>query len=183
MKAHKGRGKVKLASLARTIAAVSIAVMSIAPAQANTLVSTSPTAGATLKSAPSAITITTELPLLDAANEIVVTDPSGARVDDGTLTILDTEIVAGLKTLTVPGLYKVTYSLLAENDVPINGSYTFSYSTPVIETPIASPEPTTTGKIVGNNIGTNIFAIALLALAVIVTIGLFLYARRLYKDR
>lgn len=174
---------MKLASLARTIAAVGIALVSVAPAQANTLVSTSPIAGSTVKSAPSAVTITTELPLLDAANEIVVTDPNGARVDDGTLTILDTEIVAGLKTLTVPGLYKVTYSLLAENDEPLNGSYTFSFSSPVVQTPTATPEPTTPGKIVGNNIGTNIFAISLLALALVVTIGLFLYARRLYKDR
>lgn len=174
---------MKLATFSRAIAAISIAVISVAPADANTLVSTSPTAGATVKSAPSAVTITTELPLLDAANEIVVTDPSGSRVDDGTLTIVNNEIVAGLKTLTAPGLYKVTYSLLAENDVPLNGSYTFSFSTPVMATPTATPEPTTPGKIVGNNIGTSIFAIALLVLAVIVTIGLFLYARRLYKDR
>ena len=174
---------MKFATFARAIAAISIAVISIAPAEANTLVSTSPIAGATVKSAPSAVTITTELPLLDAANEIIVTDPSGSRVDDGTLTIVNNEIVAGLKTLTTPGLYTVNYSLLAENDVPLNGSYTFSFSTPVIATPIATPEPTTPGKIVGNNIGTSIFAIALLVLAVIVTIGLFLYARRLYKDR
>ncbi len=174
---------MKLASIARTFAVLGIVVLAATPAQANTLVSTSPTSGATVKSAPSAITITTELPLLDAANEIVVTDPSGARVDDGTLTIVNNEIVAGLKALKIPGLYKVTYSLLAENDVPLNGSYTFSFSSPVMETPTASPEPTTPGKIAGNNIGTSIFAIVLLVLAVLVTFGLFLYARRLYKDR
>ena len=54
---------------------------------ANTLVSTTPVAGAALQSAPSAVTITTELPLLDVGNEITVTDPTGARVDDGALSI------------------------------------------------------------------------------------------------
>ena len=174
---------MKLSSAARVLAVLGIAVLTVAPASANTLVSTSPVSGATIKTAPSAITITTELPLLDAGNEIVVTDPSGARVDDGTLTIVNNEIVAGMKAISVPGIYKITYSLLAENDVPLNGSYTFNYSTPVLETPTASPEPTTQGKIAGNNIGTSIFAIVLLLLAVLVTFGLALYARRLYRDR
>jgi len=54
---------------------------------ANSLVATSPMSGATLQSAPSAITVTTELALMDAGNEISVTDPTGVRVDDGALTI------------------------------------------------------------------------------------------------
>jgi methionine-rich copper-binding protein CopC len=174
---------VKLSSIARGVAVLGIAVLTVVPAAANTLVSTSPRSGATVKTAPSAITITTELPLMDAGNEIVVTDPSGARVDDGTLTIVNNEIVAGMKAISAPGVYKVTYSLLAENDVPLDGSYTFSYSTPVLQTPTAAPEPTTPGKIAGDNIGTSIFAIVLLLLAVVVTFALALYARRLYRDR
>ena len=85
---------------------------------ANTLVSTTPVAGAALQSAPSAVTVTTELPLLDVGNEITVTDPTGARVDDGALSIdLDSAYI-GLKPLVKTGIYTVTYSLLAENDVP-----------------------------------------------------------------
>jgi len=174
---------VKLASVTRVIAVLGILALSVAPASSNTLVSTSPIAGATIKTSPSAITITTELPLLEGGNEIVVTDPSGARVDDGTLTLVDNEIVAGVKALTVPGLYKVTYSLIAVNDVPLNGSYTFSFSTPILETPTAAPEPTTPGKVTTNNTGTDIFVIALLLLSVLVTVGLALYARRLYRGR
>jgi methionine-rich copper-binding protein CopC len=174
---------VKLASVTRAIAVLGILALSVIPASANTLVSTSPISGATIKTSPSAITITTELPLLDGGNEIVVTDPSGARVDDGTLTLVENEIVAGVKALTVPGLYKVTYSLIAENDVPLNGSYTFTFSTPILETPTAAPQPTTPGKVSSNNNGTDIFVISLLVLAVFVTLGLALYARRLYRGR
>lgn len=168
---------------ARIVAVLGLAILATAPASANTLVSTNPTAGATIKVAPSAVTITTELPLLDEGNEIVVTDPSGARVDDGTLAIAGTEIVAGMKAITASGIYKVTYSLITENDVPLNGSYTFSFSSAVMETPSATPEPSTPGKVAGNNFGTTVFALVLLALAILVTIGLALYARKLYNGR
>ena len=78
-------------------------------AQANTLVATSPIAGSTLKAGPSAITITTEFPLIEEGNEVVVTDPNGKRVDTGILTVLGTDAVAEMKPLETSGLYKVTY--------------------------------------------------------------------------
>ncbi|MFM1952540.1 MAG: hypothetical protein RJA33_1334, partial [Actinomycetota bacterium] len=79
-------------------AVVAVCALLISPAaQANTLVSSSPTSGQSLEAAPSAVTITTELPLMDAGNDVVVTDPSGIRVDDGTLTIAGSEAVVGLK--------------------------------------------------------------------------------------
>ena len=49
------------------------------PALANSLVATSPIAGATLKVAPSAVTITVEVTPMDMGNEITVTDPAGRR--------------------------------------------------------------------------------------------------------
>ena len=79
---------------------------------ANTLVATSPLSGATLESAPSAVTVTTELPLMDAGNEISVTDPTGVRVDDGALTIDGVNAVVGLKQLVKTGIYTVNYSCL-----------------------------------------------------------------------
>ena len=91
---------------------------------ANSLVATSPMSGATLQSAPSAITVTTELALMDAGNEISVTDPTGVRVDDGALTIDGVNAVIGLKQLVKTGIYTVNYSLLAENDVPLIGKFT-----------------------------------------------------------
>ena len=42
---------------------------------ANTLVATTPVAGASLDSAPSAVTVTTEIALMDAGHEVTVTDP------------------------------------------------------------------------------------------------------------
>ena len=110
-------------------------------AQANTLVATSPIAGSTLKAGPSAITITTEFPLIEEGNEIIVTDPNGKRVDTGILTVLGTDAVAEMKPLETSGVYKVSYLLLSDFDLPLEGSYTFTYSATVLSTPSASAAP------------------------------------------
>ena len=156
-------------------------------AQANTLVATSPIAGSTLKAGPSAITITTEFPLIEEGNEIVVTDPNGKRVDTGILTVLGTDAVAEMKPLETSGLYKVSYLLLAEADIPLEGSFTFTYSAVVLSTPSASaapqPSASATSEPVGSNFGTNLFVIFLLGLSILVLIGMGAYARKIFKER
>jgi methionine-rich copper-binding protein CopC len=156
-------------------------------AQANTLVATSPIAGSTLKAGPSAITITTEFPLIEEGNEIIVTDPNGKRVDTGILTVLGTDAVAEMKPLETSGLYKVSYLLLAEADIPLEGSYTFTYSAIVISTPSASaapqPSASATSEPVGSNFGTNLFVIFLLGLSILVLVGMGAYARKIFKER
>ena len=156
-------------------------------AQANTLVATSPIAGSTLKAGPSAITISTEFPLIEEGNEIVVTDPNGKRVDTGILTVLGTDAVAEMKPLETSGLYKVSYLLLSEADIPLEGSYTFTYSAVVLTTPSASatpqPSASATAEPVGSNFGTNLFVIFLLGLSILVLIGMGAYARKIFKEK
>ena len=156
-------------------------------AQANTLVATSPIAGSTLKAGPSAITITTEFPLIEEGNEIIVTDPNGKRVDTGILTVLGTDAVAEMKPLETSGLYKVSYLLLSEADIPLEGFYTFTYSAVVLSTPSASatpqPSASATAEPVGSNFGTNLFVIFLLGLSILVLIGMGAYARKIFKEK
>ena len=151
-------------------------------ADANSLVSTSPTAGQSLEAAPSAVTITTELPLMDTGNEVVVTDPSGIRVDDGTLTIADKVAVVGLKNFVRSGIYTVTYTLLSENDVPLTGTYTFNFAEPTVMATVA-PTPSKSPAPSGNNAGTTIFVLGLLLAALVVTVALARYARKIYSER
>ena len=170
------------------LATAALITLLFAPAaQANTLVATSPIAGSTLKAGPSAITITTEFPLIEEGNEIVVTDPNGKRVDTGILTVLGTDAVAEMKPLETSGLYKVSYLLLAEADIPLEGSFTFTYSAVVLSTPSASatPQPTTsaTAEPVGSNFGTNLFVISLLGLSILVLVGMGAYARKIFKEK
>ena len=151
---------------------------------ANTLVATTPVAGASLDSAPSAVTVTTEIALMDAGNEVTVTDPSGARVDDGALTIDGVNAVVGLKQLVKTGIYTVNYSLLAENDVPLVGKFTFNFAEPTVIEPVA-PQPTPTQATMpsGNNVGTTTFVLGLLLAALVVTLALARYARKIYRER
>jgi methionine-rich copper-binding protein CopC len=177
----KSSGKAILAIAALT-------TLLFAPAaQANTLVATSPIAGSTLKAGPSAITITTEFPLIEEGNEIAVTDPNGKRVDTGILTVLGTDAVAEMKPLETSGVYKVSYLLLSEGDIPLEGSYTFTYSAIVLSTPSASaapqPSASATSEPVGSNFGTNLFVIFLLGLSFFVLIGMGAYARKIFKER
>ena len=180
---------MKRSGKATLVTAALITLLFAPAAQANTLVATSPIAGSTLKAGPSAITITTEFPLIEEGNEIVVTDPNGKRVDTGILTVLGTDAVAEMKPLQTSGIYKVSYLLLSEADIPLEGSYTFTYSAVVLSTPSASatPQPmasaSTTAQPVGSNFGTNLFVIFLLGLSILVLVGMGAYARKIFKER
>ena len=178
---------MKSISKAIFVTAALITLLFAPAAQANTLVATSPIAGSTLKAGPSAITISTEFPLIEEGNEIAVTDPNGKRVDTGILTVLGTDAVAEMKPLETSGVYKVSYLLLSEADIPLEGSYTFTYSAVVLSTPSASaapqPSASATSEPVGSNFGTNLFVIFLLGLSILVLVGMGAYARKIFKEK
>ena len=153
-----------------------------APALANSLVATSPIAGATIKVAPSAVTISVEITPMDMGNEITVTDPAGRRVDDGTLTVAGNDIVIGMKPITDAGSYKVSYNILSEMDVPLVGSFNFNFSATTISTP-EEVVPSTPAKVEGSDFGTNLFVIGLLVASFVVLVTLALYARKIFKER
>jgi methionine-rich copper-binding protein CopC len=160
-------------SRTRFAAILLLVFLGVTNASANTLVSTNPISGSTLSVSPTNVTVTGQVALLaDApdANSITVTDPNGVRVDD--------------RPLIDSGMYTVTYSLLSEGDVPLEGSFTFKYQSPsVISTANPNPEPTQSQTPASSSWGTNVFVIILLFAAVLVTVGLSLYARKLFADR
>lgn len=163
-------------------------LMMIPVANANELLTADPASGSTVLVSPSAVTITTSLPLLSDGNSVEVTDPSGNRVDDGTLAIADTEAVVGLIPLTVGGYYTVSYTLLAENDVPLTGNYRFNFTAPdsvssQSPTPIAVEESTSAQPSAGSSKGTDFLVIMLLVLSIFILIGLGMYARKIFSER
>ena len=160
------------------------AFIGISSASANSLITTSPISGSTIATTPTSVTLTTQVALLPDANEIVVTDPAGVRVDDGTLTVTDVNATIGLKPLVDSGNYRVSYVLYSEGDVPLEGSFTFNFSAPSVITPNEpSPTPTQSQTPASSSWGTNVFIISVLVLAFFVLIGLALYARKLFRDR
>ena len=151
---------------------------------ANSLVSTSPISGSTLSVSPTSVTVTGQLPLLPEANEISVTGPNGVRVDDGTIMVNDVSATVGLMPLTESGFYTVSYLLYAEGDAPLEGSYRFKYQAPSTIAPEnPTPQPTVPQEPASSSWATNVFVILLLLTAVGVTVGLSLYARKLFNNR
>ena len=164
-----------------------LAFLGASAASANTLVSTNPISGSTLSVSPTNVTITGQVALLaDApdASSITVSDPNGVRVDDGTIAITDMSATVGVRPLTETGIYTVAYYLAAEGDAPLEGTFTFKYMAPSSISP-TEPTPQTSEQQTpaSSSWGTNVFVIILLVLAVFVTVGLSLYARKLFSER
>ena len=173
---------VTVKRIAALVGVIGLTFFIASPAFANSLVATSPIAGATLKVAPSAVTISVEITPMDMGNEITVTDPAGRRVDDGTLTVAGNDIIIGMKPITDSGVYKVSYNIISEMDVPLEGSFIFNFSTPTISVP-QEVIPSTPAKVEGSDFATNLFVIGLLVTSLIVLIALALYARKIFNER
>ena len=163
-----------------------LALFSGGPAFANSLISTVPTIGSTVTSSPSAITIRTTDPVMDLGNSVVITDPKGNRVDDGTLSVEGSDIVAGLKLLKVSGLYTVAYRFMTDNDLPLEGTFTFSFKAPSV---FSSPTPTNitaspseTNEPV-NPSGAPTFIVILMMSAFLVFVLLCLYAWKIIRKK
>lgn len=156
----------------------------MASASANSLTTTSPTSGSTLTTSPSSVTLTTKFELIPDANELIVTDPSGIRVDDGTITVDGSSASIGITPLVESGIYRVSYILYSEGDLPLEGSFTFNFSAPSVITPVeTTPTPIQPQTPASSSWGTNVFIISILVIAFFVLIGLSLYARKLFRDR
>ena len=170
-------------SLRALFAALFFSFVAISPTHANSLTGTSPISGAILSTAPNSVTLTTEAPLAEMGSEVTVTDPKGARVDDGALTIDGNSAVVGLLALTEKGIYQVQYSLITDNDVPLTGIYTFTFNAPE---KLTTPKPTATKDAEvqsSSTLGTTIFVLLVGVAAIVVAIGLVLYCRKLYNER
>lgn len=173
--------------LAGAMLAFMATVLMAGPASANSLVSTSPVAGSTVNSTPSSITLNTQDVVMDTGNTVTVTDPQGARVDDGTLTVNATTIVAGLKLMKVTGLYTVSYSLLTNNDVPLQGSFTFTFNAPSVissaSPTVITPSPTTSETPASTGVGVPVLIIGLIFAVGAVFLFLVYYAWKLIKKK
>lgn len=173
--------------IAATLLAFVATALMVGPASANSLVSTSPVAGSTVNSTPSSITLNTQDVVMDKGNTVTVTDPQGARVDDGTLTVNATTIVAGLKLMKVSGVYTVTYSLLTTNDVPLQGSFTFTFNAPNVISPaspsVTSPSTSASQAPASAGLGVPVMIVGLIFAVGAVFLFLVFYAWKLIKKK
>ena len=158
-----------------------VGITPVSNAWATSIVSTSPTAGSVLSISPTAITIKANADLLSGANEMTVTDAKGGRVDDGSLQVQGAVLMVGIKPLTTSGLYTVAYTLMAIDQPPITGSFTFLYNAPG-EIAVATPAPSVEEVLNKSPTRiTDLFVIGLMIFAFVMMIFLSRYAKKTFK--
>ncbi len=155
--------------------------MSANPALATSLVSSSPVGGSVLSVAPTAVTINANADLTDGANELTVLDPTGNRVDDGSVQMQGATLTVGVKPLTATGIYTVNYTIMAIGENPLTSSFTFLFNAPAV---ISEPTPGATAEEVpaqSINRTSDFLVIALLIFAIFVLILLSRYAKETFN--
>ena len=159
-----------------------IGALGAGPALATSLISSSPTGGSVLSVAPTAVTITANADLTDGANEMSVTDPTGKRVDDGSVQMQGATLTVGIKPLTATGVYTVNYTIMAVGESPITSSFTFLFNAPAVisvPTPGATDTPITNQSV---NRTSDFLVIALLIFACFVLVLMSRYAKKTFNS-
>ena len=121
--------RVRLA-VASLLVAVSSVLVSTGLASAHSeLALSSPKLSAVLTKAPTQVSLTFNDELIDmaGANQIVVTNPKGTRVDSGVSKLDRATLTTALKRLTVFGRYKVSYRILSADGHPVSAFYYFYF--------------------------------------------------------
>lgn len=164
------------------IASTLLFALSANTAQAFDLVSADPAVNSTLKTAPSAVTLTFSTEVTDTGSTLNVRAPSGTSVDDGSLLIDGSNALVGLKKLTESGKYTVTYQIMSADGEMLEGTYNFNFDAPAVitspsenSTSSASPMPTQTQESPADATGkssraTDIFMISLLVISFLVLV-------------
>jgi methionine-rich copper-binding protein CopC len=157
----------------------------VTPAHATSIISSSPVGGSVLSMAPTAVTITANADLTDGANELSVVDPTGVRVDDGSIQMQGPTLTVGVKPLTVTGVYTVNYTLMAIGEDSLTGSITFLFNAPAVITepsPNVSGTPDTSTDANSVNRTSDLLVIALLVFAIFILVLMSRYAKQTFKS-
>lgn len=102
------------------------------------LVSSTPTAGDNLETAPTQVTITFDDELDPDLSSFTVTDADGKEVGGGEvdLTVADRSVLTGAVTIGDPGLFTVSYTVAGLDGHQIEGSVSFGVNA---DQPIPAP--------------------------------------------
>ncbi|MEI6250236.1 MAG: copper resistance CopC family protein [Actinomycetes bacterium] len=113
-------------------------------AQALSLVTITPSAGAVLTHSPTQVLLTFDSPLGEQGNSITVTDPSGKRIDDGSLEVSGSKALVGITTLSSTGVMTIDYQVVSTDGLALSGSSKFQIDAAALATPSAAASATPT---------------------------------------
>jgi copper resistance protein C len=108
------------------LATLGLAVGLSAPASAHTaLAGMTPANGSIVTTAPTEVVLTFDEAVEDLGAAVVVTAPSGARVDSGKAVVDGARVSEQPTALTENGRYTVAYRVVADDGHPVTGTQTF----------------------------------------------------------
>ena len=113
---------------------------------------------------------------------MLVTDPTGKRVDYGSVQMQGATLTVGIKPLTATGVYTVNFTIMAVGESPITSSFTFLFNAPSIisvPTPGATDTPITNQSV---NRTSDFLVIALLIFACFVLVLMSRYAKATFNS-
>ena len=97
------------------------------PASAhNVLISSDPTDGATLQTAPTTVRLTFDQPVQNFQPVITVVGPDGQHYESGSPQVDSTVVSAGVNPLPAAGAYTIAYRVVSADGHPVQGEITFS---------------------------------------------------------
>jgi methionine-rich copper-binding protein CopC len=126
--------RLRSQGIAGVMALVAVVTAAL-PAFAHTsLVGSDPADGASLRSAPTAVTLTFDGPIQPDFAEVVVLDAAGMRYAQGEPQINDATVSQQLAPLST-GVFQVSYRVVAADGHPVTGTLSFS-----VDSVSASPQ-------------------------------------------
>ena len=124
------RTNLAITLIAIPLLSITLLTFGAGVANANSIISSTPSANAVLNTTPNIVTLQLQTALNQTGSTLSVLDPSGNEVDDRSVTINGTTIAVGMQQLTASGNYTVNYALFSDTDQPLIGSYQFTFNSP-----------------------------------------------------
>jgi len=145
-------------SLLALAAALAVSVLAAPAASAHdAFVGSTPAAGSTVTTPPTAVRVSFEEPPLATGLGVAVTGPDGTSVVSGKPTLAGSVVVQALVPLTAGGVYTVAWRIVADDGHPVTSTFTFTLALPsesasasVTEAP--SPGPTNVDDVHGTDL-------------------------------
>ena len=120
--------RLRPGGLAAALLVAGAALVAVAPAASahDAFTGSTPTAGSTLTTAPTSVTVSFEEPPLAAGLAVAVTAPDKTLVTSGDPVLTGSDVVSPLAPLTQAGVYTVAWRVVADDGHPVTGTFSFT---------------------------------------------------------
>jgi methionine-rich copper-binding protein CopC len=174
----RGRMRRLAALLVSVIVLGPLAILAASPAAAHAvLLSTDPSAGSSVASAPQAVRLTFNEHPRGQFSEVHVTGPDGKRRDDGPVQVVDDVVTERLAGTRPAGTYVVDWRVVSADGHVVSGQYRYTAKAPASAL-AAAALPAQTPKSSGGNSGAVIAAIVAAVIILVGGVAGFTFRRR-----